>query len=198
MGNSSETRPSLLARIRDPGDRLGWSEFVDVYAPLIYGFARKSSLQDADAADLTQEVLRAVSRSIRGFVYDPTRGPFRGWLFTVVRNELRDMQAVRRRPGRAVGGTDAQHLLDTQPAPEDDLAAQWDREHERRLFVWASSQVRGEVQESTWRAFWETAVRGKDAKETAVELGISVAAVYLAKSRVMARLREQIRRLEGE
>ena len=131
-------------------------------------------------------------------MYDPARGSFRGWLFTVVRNELRDMHAGRRRPGRGVGGTDAQDLLDAWPAPEDDLAAQWDREHERRLFVWASSRVRGEVQESTWCAFWETAVEGKDAKETAIELGMSVAAVYLAKSRVMARLREQIHRLEGE
>jgi RNA polymerase sigma-70 factor (ECF subfamily) len=197
MGDSPQTRPSLLARIRDAGDRQGWSQFVEVYAPLIYGLARRHGLQDADAADLTQDVLRVVARSVKGFEYDPERGSFRGWLFTLVRNELRDTLS-RRRPGRAAGGTDAQDRLDALPAPEDDLAARWDREHERRLFDYASVRVRGEVQETTWRAFWQTAVEGREPKEVAKGLGMTIAAVYLAKSRVMARLREQVRQLEGD
>src|SRR5688500_2309100 len=87
MAESNMTRPSLLVQIRDAQNEQAWSQFVDLYAPLIYGFARKQGLQDADAADLTQEVLRTVAKSVQGLEYDPARGSFRGWLFTIVRNK---------------------------------------------------------------------------------------------------------------
>ena len=83
MGDSPITRPSLLVRIRDMRDTQAWSQFVEIYTPLIYGFARKHGLQDADASDLTQDVLRVVAKTIRGLDYDQQRGSFRGWLFTV-------------------------------------------------------------------------------------------------------------------
>jgi len=102
MAESVTTRPSLLARIKDARDRQAWAEFVEIYAPMVYGFARNQGLQDADAADLTQEVLSAVARSAPRLEYDPARGTFRGWLFTVVRNELRDFAAAR---GRRLSGT---------------------------------------------------------------------------------------------
>ena len=86
------------------------------------------------------------------------------------------------------------HLLDEQPAREE--TEQWEREYEQRLFDWAAEQVRGSFQESTWRAFWLTAVDGRGATETATALGISVGAVYIAKSRVLARLREEIKRVQ--
>ncbi len=91
MGDSATTRPSLLLRIRDARDAAAWSQFVELYAPLVYGFARKHGLQDADAADLTQDVLRAVARSARSLEYDPRRGTFRGWPFTIVRHKLRNL-----------------------------------------------------------------------------------------------------------
>src|SRR5215472_3471826 len=82
------TRPSLLLRIRDAGDRLAWEQFVSLYAPMIYRFVRRRGLQDADAADVTQEVLRVVAAKAGRLEYDPTRGSFRAWLFTVTRNTL--------------------------------------------------------------------------------------------------------------
>src|SRR5919197_2744578 len=94
------TRASLLVRLRDPNDADAWSEFVRLYAAVIYGFARKHGLQDADAADLTQEVLRAVAGAVGRLEYDPARGSFRGWLFTVVRNRLRDFLDGRKRHGQ--------------------------------------------------------------------------------------------------
>jgi RNA polymerase sigma-70 factor (ECF subfamily) len=197
MGESPTTRPSLLVRIRDAADRQAWSQFTAVYGPLVYGFARKHGLQDADAADLTQDVLRIVARSACRLEYDPKRGSFRGWLFTVVRNELRSFLSGRRRQVQGSGDTDVQKLLSEQPAPEEEQRL-WEQEHQTRLFHWAAEQVRGEVQEATWRAFQMTAVEGRSGQETAAALGLSVAAVYLAKSRVMARLKEHIRRLEGE
>src|SRR5437879_13586561 len=107
MSETPATRLSLLVRLRDARDDGAWLQFVDLYAPLVYGFARKHGLQDADAADLTQEVLQAVARAIGRLEYDPQRGSFRGWFFTVVRNKLRTFLSARRRqdPGSGDPGT---------------------------------------------------------------------------------------------
>jgi RNA polymerase sigma factor (sigma-70 family) len=193
MSDAFATRLSLLVRLRDARDDGAWSQFVELYAPLIFGFARRHGLQDADAADVTQDVLLAVARGIQTLDYDPRRGSFRGWLFTVARNKLRNFAAAQRRPGRATGDAAVQHRLRELPAPEEDQAAWWDQEYERRVFAWAAEQVRGAFQPSTWQAFWLTAVEGKTGPEVARTLGLSVAAVYLAKGRVMDRLRQIIR-----
>jgi RNA polymerase sigma-70 factor (ECF subfamily) len=198
MTDSTATHPSLLLRIRDAGDRQAWAEFVEAYAPLVYGFARKHGLQDPDAADLTQEVLQAVSAAIGRLQYDPERGSFRGWLFRVVRHRLINALARQRRECRGSGGTSAHLALETFPAREEDQLALWEQEYEGRLFAWAAGQVRGDVQDSTWRAFWLTAVEGKSGKEAAAMLGLTAAAVYLAKRRVMNRLKDEIRRLQGD
>src|SRR5262249_48200537 len=147
-------------------------------------------LQDADAADLMQEVLRAVARAVARLEYDPGRGSFRSWLYTVTRNQLYNFLARQRRQVRGSGDTDAYGGLEGRPAPRDE-AGLWDRESEQRVFAWAAEQVRGEFQEATWQAFWQTAVEGKGAKEVGAALGMSVGAVYVAKSRALARLREQ-------
>jgi RNA polymerase sigma-70 factor (ECF subfamily) len=191
------THPSLLLRIRDAGDRQAWSEFVEVYAPLVYSFARKHWLQDADAADLTQEVLHAVSAAIGRLDYDPRRGSFRGWLFTIVRRRLHNALARQRRECRGSGTSSAQIDLEAVPAPEHQRAL-WEQQYEDRLFTFAAAQVRSEVQDSTWQAFRLTAVEGKSGKETAAALGMTAAAVYLAKRRVLARLKEEVQRLQGD
>jgi len=198
MADSATTRPSLLLRIRDTRDREAWEEFVEIYAPLVYGFARKHGLQSADAADLTQEVLRAVAGAAGRFEYDPGRGSFRGWLFTVVRNRLRNFLASRRRQCRGSGDPDVAQLLEAVPAPEEEGSALWDREYEQRLFAWAAEQVRQTCQEATWRAFWLTAVEGFSGKEAARALGMSQASVYLARRRVMTRLKEHLQQLQGD
>jgi RNA polymerase sigma-70 factor (ECF subfamily) len=198
MHDAPATRPSLLVRIRDPLDEAAWGQFVDVYAPLVYGYARRHGLQDADAADLTQEVLRAVAAAVGRLEYDPRRGSFRGWLFTVVRNDLRTFLDRSRRQARAAGGSDALRLLDQQPDPGGDPEALWQAEYERRLFRWAADRVRQDVEARTWQAFWQTAVEGRGAREAAGRLGLSVAAVYMAKSRVLARLKELVRQVHGD
>jgi RNA polymerase sigma-70 factor (ECF subfamily) len=198
MADSVLTRPSLLARIKDTGDRQAWAEFVDIYAPLIYGYAHKQGLQDADAADLTQEVLGKVARSAARLEYDPTRGTFRGWLFRVVRNELADLGAARKRHRPGSGDTAVKRRLEEHPAPTQDEVAAWEREYERQLFARACDQVRRDFQESTWQAFWLTAIQGKSGKEVAGVLGMTTAAVYLAKRRVTQRLKQQIEYLRAE
>jgi RNA polymerase sigma-70 factor (ECF subfamily) len=198
MSDSPTTRPSLLVRIRNARDGPAWSEFVRLYAPLVYGFARRYGLQDADAADVTQEVFRAVMAAAGKLDYDPQRGSFRGWLFTVARNTLRNYLASRQRLGRGSGDTAVQELLAQQPAPEGEDSAFWDRAHERRLFAWAADRVRSEVHASTWKAFWQTAVEGQGPQQVARELGMTVANVYLARSRVMARLKTHVQQWRDE
>jgi RNA polymerase sigma-70 factor (ECF subfamily) len=195
MAESPNTRPSLLVRIRDARDDQAWSQFVALYAPLIYGYARKQGLQDADAADVTQETLRAVAGAVGGLQYDPQRGTFRGWLFTILRNKLRNWREAKGRQCPGTGDKAAQEMLQQQPAPEEDV---WEQEYQRRLFAWAVERIRGEFQEKTWQAFWQTAVDGKRGKDVALALGLTVAAVYLAKSRVLARLKEEIGQVRDE
>jgi RNA polymerase sigma-70 factor (ECF subfamily) len=187
MKNIPLTRASLLLRLRDPHDGLAWREFVDLYAPLVYGYARKQGLQDADAADLSQDVLRAVAVGVGRLEYDPARGAFRNWLFTIVRRRLAKWRASQ--VGRALdGGNAAQMLLETHPAP-DRAEAEWQAEWEQRLFAWVCGRVREEVSDASWQAFWRTAVDGRAGKEVAAELGLTVAAVYHARSRILARLK---------
>jgi RNA polymerase sigma factor (sigma-70 family) len=193
MPNSPVTRPTLLVRIRDACDQRAWSEFVELYSPLIYGFTRKQGLQDADAVDVTQDVLRIVSRSIGHLEYDPERGSFRGWLFTIVRNELKDWFTKQRSAAIGSGESANVTLFDSLSNSEDELSAVWNRDHEQHIFERAADRVRGEVEESTWQAFWKATVENQSGKQIAAELGLSVAAVYLAKSRVMARLKELVR-----
>lgn len=196
MTDSPATRVSLLIRIRDPRDQDAWRQFVRVYGSVIYGFARKRGLQDADAADLMQDVLRSVAGAAGRLDYDPRRGTFRSWLFTVTRNKVYNFLSGRRHQVRGSGGTTAQDVLQDQPNPQDDSADLWDREYEQRTFAWAVDQVRGEFQDSTWQAFWLTAVEGLGAKEVGQRLGLSPGAVYVAKSRVLARLKDQVQQLE--
>jgi RNA polymerase sigma factor (sigma-70 family) len=191
------TRSSLLVRIRDAEDEQAWRQFVDIYGPLVYRYARKHGLQDADAADLTQEVLRAVAKSVDRLEYDRERGSFRGWLFSVTRNTLCKFLARRKGQVRGTGGTAMKELLEEQPDGTAEDAAVWDREHEHRLFHWAARQVRDSFRKSTWQAFWQTAVEGKGAREVADMLGMSVGAAYIAKSRVLARVKMQIEQIHG-
>jgi RNA polymerase sigma-70 factor (ECF subfamily) len=195
MPEAPQTQPSLLVRLRDARDERAWAQFVDVYAPLVYGYARRRGLQNADAADLTQVVLRVVASAIQRWDYDPQRGSFRGWLFTIVRSKLATFLGRKPDPCRGTGDTATQLLLEARPAPEDDSAI-WDREYEQRLFAWAAEQVRGQVREATWLAFWQTAIEGKPGKEVAGSLGLSLAAVRLAKSRVLARLRALVQQAQ--
>jgi RNA polymerase sigma factor (sigma-70 family) len=199
MLEAPPTSASLLVRIRDGRDQEAWRQFVGLYAPVVYGFARKRGLQDADAADVMQDVLRSVSGAAARLEYDPSRGSFRGWLYTVARNKVFNfLDAGRHRLGRGSGDTGIREKLEAQPEPEWDLAASWDEEYERNLAAVAMRRVQGEVQEATWQAFWRTAVEGQSAREVGVALGMTSGAVYVARSRVLARIKDEVRQLEAE
>ena len=192
MAEFPPTRASLLLRLRDPRDGEAWREFVDLYAPLVYGYLRKQGLQDADAADLCQDVLMAVAGAVGRLEYDPARGAFRNWLFTVVRNRLSDWRAARGGRVQASGDSTTHQLMEQCPAPGG-MEAQWEAEWKARLIAWACEQAHRQVAEATWQAFWRTAVEGQPVKPVAADLGLTVTAVYHARSRVLARLKELVR-----
>jgi RNA polymerase sigma-70 factor (ECF subfamily) len=188
-----QTRPSLLVRVRDPADAAAWDAFVAVYAPMVYRYARRRGLQDADAADLTQEVLAEVARCIRSFEYRPEVGRFRDWLGTLTRRKLGRQLGRKARQG-------VEHLVDldsehpgcaaaSQPDPE------WDVAFAQGVWNAAIEQSRGRFEPLTWRAFERVWVDGLSAAETAAELGLPIEKVYVAKSRVLKRLEEQVRLL---
>lgn len=181
-----KTRPSLLLRLRDPRDAAAWSDFVEVYAPLVYRQARHAGFQDADAADVTQDVFRAVAGAISQLQYDARRGEFRGWLYRITQNKIRD--AVAKRSVTGTGDTAIHDLLHAQPATDAESA--WDQDFRERLLAWAYDQVRARCEPATWQAFWLTAVEGESGESVATKLGLSVGAVYVAKSRVLVRLKE--------
>ena len=184
------TRPSLLLRLRDPRDGDAWAEFLDLYAPLVYGYAHKQGLQDADAADLTQDVLAAVAGAVGRLEYDPARGAFRNWLFTIVRRKLANWRRGQR--NRPDGSNET---LEQCPAPQAG-EAEWEAEWRERLFAWACEQVRRDVADVAWQAFARTALHGQPCKQVAADLDLNVAAVYLARSRVLARLKELVRSVQ--
>ena len=196
MQDSPATRASLLVRLRDGDDAPAWHEFVHLYAPVIYGFARKRGLQDADAADLMQDVLRSVSISMHRLDYDPGRGSFRGWLFTVTRNKVFNFLDGRRRRVQASGDSRVQERLLQHADADSDT--DWEADYQRSQAARAMERVKREFQAATWDAFAQTAIEGKPPAQVAKKIGLSVGAVYVAKSRVIARLRHEIERMQGE
>ena len=192
MANSSApiTRPSLLLRVRDVEDAEAWREFVRLYTPLVFGHCARRGLQEADAADVAQEVMRVAAQAMPEFEYDAQRGKFRGWLLQTTRHRLHKFFDRQQRSPRPVSETTIERFADGEPAADEQ--ARWEEDYRQRLFDWAVEKARPEFQSATWTAFWHTAVELVSVKETASKVGISIGAVYIARSRVTARLRELI------
>ena len=197
VDESPLTRASLLVQIRNGTNHAAWQEFVNLYGPVVYGFARKRGLQDADAADIVQDVLRSISSAIGRLDYDRHQGTFRGWLFTITRNKVFNFLSARRIRPRGSGDSATNQLLDSQPDHSDGSDA-WELEYQRRLASMAMTHIQAEFQENTWRAFWLTAVEGIAASEAATQLHMSSGAIYVAKSRVLARLKVEVEALRQQ
>jgi RNA polymerase sigma-70 factor (ECF subfamily) len=185
------TRPSLLLRLRNPRDSEAWGIFVETYTPLVYAYCRRRGLQDSDVADVTQEVMAQVLRSIPDFTYQPERGRFRDWLGTITRTKLARFLSRNARAGKGEGGDSAAEELTRQvEAPESDTL--WTEGFHARVLEVAMNRARPDFQEATWTIFEHAWVRGQAAPEVARELGVPIESVYLAKSRVLKRLRTEV------
>jgi RNA polymerase sigma factor (sigma-70 family) len=190
--DSPATRASLLIRLRDRSNQPAWDEFVSLYGPVIYGFARKRGLQDADAADTMQDVLRSVASAMERLDYDPRQGSFRGWLFTITRNKVFNHLSKGRGKAKGTGDSNAYAQLSNHPDDQPGLEDAWERDYQRQIASTVMEQLRPEFQPGTWQAFWRTAVDGEPAADVGRALGMSPGAVYVAKSRVLARLRDEV------
>lgn len=193
-----DTRLSLLQRLHDRDDSAAWTEFCAIYERVIYRIALRYGLQDADAREVSQEVLLVVSRRIRG--YDPDgKGRFRSWLSTVARNVSIDLiRKARAAKGARTGSgdTDVRRHLESLVASEEESQL-FDMESKREQFRWAADRVRSTVSDSTWQAFWSTAVKGEPVAAVADRVGLSVGSVYVARCRTLSKIRKLIEPFQG-
>lgn len=179
-----DTRISLLQRLHNRGDASAWVEFCEIYERAVYHLAVRYGLQDADAREVSQEVLVAVSRRIH--LFDPAgSGQFRGWLATIARNATIDQLRKNRR---------RQVLGQPLTAPQLDFLEveahqSFAIEAQREQFRWAANQVQAVVSAQSWQAFWRTAVDGETCEAVAEQLNLSVGAVYVARCRILAKLK---------
>ena len=187
------TPVSLLQRLRRSAQEqqatAAWAEFVELYTPLLYSWASRLGLQPSDAADLVQDVFVVLVRKLPEFEHD-SRKSFRAWLRTILMNRWRDGE---RRPV-AASQQAGDGLLAQLPGP-DQAAELEEAEYRAALVRRGLELIQGEFKPMTWKACWENAVNGRPAAEVARELGTSVNAVYVARSRVLRRLRAYLEQL---
>ena len=198
MPRVPDTKARLILRLPSADDAEAWREFVSIYEPFVYRFARRGGLQDADARELVQNVLISVARAVGRWRPDHQRGRFRTWLFRIARNQLLDVLTKQQRLEVSRGGSGLFDVFDQLAATSGSSEQYLRLEHRRELFRWAADRVRRSVKEATWKAFWMTAVEDKTAETVASELGLTTGAVYIARSRVLARLRDEVQNWEDD
>ena len=177
------TSASLLMRLRQPGQAEAWTRFVRLYSPLLYSWARRMGLQDADAEDLVQEVFTTLFKQLPEFGYDNQKR-FRGWLWTVTRNTW-----LKRRE-RSQLPVDHAQKAEKLLAPADHRLEE--EEFHKHLLIEFLPTVQAHFHATTWQAFWEHVVNEKPVAQVAKELGLTVANVYKAKVRVLSRLHKEL------
>ena len=193
-----ETRASLILKIADPGDNRAWEEFMHLYRPAVYQLGRRQGLQHADAEELAQETMAAVARAVDRWKPVAQRGAFRAWLSQIARNLAMNFVTRRKHQVWGTGRSSMQLRLNRLSDPHDELSRTFEIEYRRAIFRCAAKQVQRDVTKSTWDAFWLTTMEDQSAASVAVSLGLSVGAVYIARNRVVARLRAQVQRIECE
>ncbi len=194
--SSPETRASLILRLPNAADVAAWDEFVLVYGPLVFRVARRQGLQPTDADDLVQEVFSAVAKQVGDWLQRPDRGSFRAWLLRMARNIAVNLLTRKPFGATGIGGNEVGCRLEEVLGQGDEFSSRFDLEYRREVFRWAAEQVRESVAATTWQAFHLTHLEGVSTADAARQLGISVGNVYIARSRVMNRLRELAKEFE--
>ncbi len=185
------TSASLLDRLRSNPRSEAWQRLVEIYEPHIRGWLRRNRMLDHDADDVVQEVMSVVVRRLPEFEHNGRTGAFRTWLRTITVNCLRDHWRSGKRRPHATGDSDFQQLLAQLEDPTSGLSRIWDQEYDRFVTRQLLETLRGDFEPATWQAFQRTALDGLPAAEVAAELGITSNAVFIARSRVLARLRQE-------
>ena len=193
-----ETRASLILRLQNAEDVAAWNDFVEIYVPVIFRVANRHGFQVADTENLVQEVLLAVSQALPMWLQRTDRGSFRVWLLRVARNEAVDM--LTRRATRPLGqdGMVAERLLADLSDSRNSLSSQLDLQYEQAVFQWAASKVRNSVAENVWQSFWLTHVEEISVDNAAKQLKMRPGSVYMARGRIMNRIKELVHQFEEE
>src|SRR5215468_6905535 len=186
----NETRQSLLLRAQN-GETNAWKDLTALYRPLIFGWLNRQGVAAGDLEDLSQEVLLSVVKHLPGFQHSGHRGAFRSWLRTIVCSRTADYWRALDADAKAQGGSGAAAALQQIADPDSALNRQWDEEHDRYVLHCLLDLVKEAFEPITLQAFRRLALDGVSGAEAAQELGLSVAAVYVAKSRVLARIRRE-------
>ena len=173
-------------------DGEAWQRLTELYGPVVYGWACQAGLQPHDAADVLQNVFHALTRNIGSYRQRHAGDSFRGWLWTVTRNKVRDHYRERRKQAQAAGGSAAQERLEQLPEQPPEPDSESGSVEIRQLRRRALNLVKDHFDRNTWQAFWRAVVLGEAAADIAADLGVSVWAVYKAKSRVLQRLRSEL------
>ena len=191
-----ETRASLILRLQNTEDVVAWNDFVAIYVPVISRVAGRHGFQVADTENLVQEVLLAVSQALPKWLLRSDRGSFRSWLLRVAHNEAIDM--LTRRATRPLGqdGEAAERLLVDLAECRHSLSSQIDLQYEQAVFQWAASKVRESVAENVWQSFWLTHVENLSVENAALQLKMRPGSVYMARGRVMSRIKEMVQQFE--
>jgi RNA polymerase sigma-70 factor, ECF subfamily len=185
----ADTRQSLLLRAQT-GDEVAWNDLAVLYRPLIVSWLRHQAVPPHEVDDLVQDILLSVVQSLPSFCHSGRVGAFRSWMRTIARNCACDFWKGRGRQVVASGGSGASDVLRQLEDPDSDLNRNWDEEHDRHLLRCLLDLMELEFEQGTVQAFRRVSLDGVSAAEAAQELGMSVGAVYAAKSRVLRRLRE--------
>jgi RNA polymerase sigma-70 factor, ECF subfamily len=197
LPSPSDTRTSLIIRLRDQEDRDAWDEVLAIYGPLVFRMALRQGLQRADAEDVVQQVFTAIFQSVEKWLEQSERGRFRNWLIGIGRNVALNLLNRKPKGGIGVGGTNGHDELDRLQAAEDELASEFDIEYQREVYRWAAQRIQAIVDPKTWESFRMTHVDGVSISEAAKLLGIGVGQVYVARSRVMKRLQSLVSQYSG-
>ena len=184
-----ETRFSLIVRLKSEQNEIAWRDFVCAYEGFLSQIARRHGVPERHVADVTQQILMAIVRSIEGWKDDGDAASFRRWLSTVSRNVvIRFMTRERQQPG-GVGGSDLLALLQKVEEKPDELEI---HRYQHELIVWAAEQVRLDFLETSWQAFWATVIEKKSVEQVAQDLKVSTGSIYMSRSRIMANIRKII------
>lgn len=187
----------MILRLRGGQDEEAWTLFAEVYRPLVFRLARAKGFQDADAQEIVQEVMVAVLDAVERWDPDDERGRFRDWLFTISRNLMINFLTRPKHRPIGTGISDVVELLENRCSHPGSESSTFDLEYRREVFHWAANRVRAAVKVSTWNAFWKTAVELQSPASVADQLGMTVGAVYVARSRVIAKLAEETKLFDG-
>jgi len=191
----SATSATLLERLRDRSDAEAWQRLVELYTPLLSGWLRRHALQAADVDDLVQEVLAVVAREAPRFRHSGRTGAFRHWLRTILANRLHEFWRARQTEPRISGDSNLAALLDQLEDPDSGISRLWDQEHDQHVARRLLAMIEPQFAPSTWQAFRRVVLEGARPDVVAAELGLTVNAVFIAKSRVLQRLRAEGREL---